>query len=189
MKHRRLHHARPGSRAAACEARAGFTLVEMAATMVIIGVLMTIASTVVWSATKGLGSGSISAQLNIDASVALQRLVREFRDIPKKSGLLAPDITSVTPTTIAWGTNGTLALSGTNLILSDAGGTSRILLGDVSGFVLQCYDESNAALASSLSGSSCDAVRRISVTITLLRGGVSEPARTKVFIRSLISGA
>ncbi|MBC7771285.1 MAG: hypothetical protein H7210_02200 [Pyrinomonadaceae bacterium] len=161
----------------------------MIATMAILAVVMTVTSMMLWTATSGFSAGSMSDQLHTDASMSLERIVREFRGIPRKPASFAPDITSVTSTAITWNTNSTLTLTGTNLMLRELGGPSRLLLADVSSLSLRCYDESNTALPTSLAGSSCDAVRRISITLTLRRSGVLETARTKVFIRSLTPGA
>ena len=105
---------------------------------------------------------------------------------------VAPDIDSVTSTSIAWrDTDGdaySLSLSGGNLLLAVNGGASNILLTDVTAFSLDTYDESNAQLSASLSGASCDPIRRIEISITLTRQNVSETLGTKLLIRSTMSG-
>ena len=62
------------------------------------------------------------------------------------------------------------------------------LLEDVSSFSIQAYDEDNAALAATLTGAACDPIRRIELDLTLQRTGVSTSLRTKLFVRSTMSG-
>src|SRR5258707_12521358 len=105
--------------------------------------------------------------------MAMARLAAEFRAIPLDPAATpaAPLISSVTPTSIAWNTNYSLALSGSQLRLVVAGGGASTLLDTVTGFSIQCYDQSNAPLATTLSGAGCSPVRRIAVSITVSRQG------------------
>ena len=58
------------------------------------------------------------------------------------------------------------------------------MLTDLSAITVKAFDEDNTELALPLVGVDCDAVRRISVEITIQRAGVSETLRTKTFLRS-----
>ena len=71
---------------------------------------------------------------------------------------------------------------------SNAGAAAQVLLQDVASFSVQAFDESNNALPATLSGSGCDAIRRLQITITLQRHGVSHTLRTKLFLRALMEG-
>ena len=82
----------------------------------------------------------------------------------------------------------TLSLSGADLLLAVDGGAAAVLLADVTAFSVQTYDEDDAALADSLSGVACDPIRRVALDVTLQRHSVSETLRTKLFIRSTMSG-
>jgi prepilin-type N-terminal cleavage/methylation domain-containing protein len=166
--------------------RRGFTLVEALSTLVIMAVLGSVTSTIIFSAVRGYRDAATAAQLHGEASGAMDRITRELRAIPLSG--TAPDIASVTSTSITWSTNSALSLSGTNLMLSIAGGTSQRLLSDVASFSIQTYDESNTALASSVSGAGCAAIRRVQVQVTLTRFGISETLRTRVFVRSTMEG-
>jgi len=64
-----------------------------------------------------------------------------------------------------------------------------VLIGDVTAFTVQTYNESNTALSATLSGAACDPIRRIMVTITTQRAGVTQTLRTKLFVRSTMEGA
>ncbi len=167
--------------------RRAFTLVELIATMTVLATLGSVISVIISSAVSGYTRAATTAQLHSEASVALDRIDQMLRYIPA-SAVTDPDISSVTATSITWSTNWTLTLTGTQLLLSEAGGTSSVLLNDVSAFSVTAYDQGNAALAASLSGSACDSIRRLRVSITLTRSGISETLRTKVFIRSMMSG-
>lgn len=169
---------------------AGFTLVEAIATMTIVATIMAVVSRVVLVSVDAYAAATTRAELSSGLSTALERMCAELRQIPLVSGgSSAPDIASVSATSITWSANSTLALSGSNLTLALAGGSACTLLTNVSAFNLQCYDESNVALASSLSGNACAAIRRVQITVSVQRGGITETLRTRVFLRSQIAGS
>ena len=74
-------------------------------------------------------------------------------------------------------------------MLAVDGAAAGVLLSDVVAFAVSTYDEDDTALAASLSGASCDPIRRVFVTATLSRDGTSETLAGRVFIRSTMSGA
>jgi prepilin-type N-terminal cleavage/methylation domain-containing protein len=167
----------------------GFTLVELLAAMVVLATMGSAAMVILSSATKAYHNAATQAQLYNELGTAMSRIDKELRQIALKSGTTAPNITSVSASSITWNTNSTLTLSGTNLMFTDAGAAAAILLGDVTAFTVQTYDESNAALAASLSGSGCDPIRRIQIQITMQRNGVTESLRNKIFLRCMVEGA
>ncbi len=168
----------------------GFTLIELIATIVVLAVLGSITSLLILNAVDGYSEAATSAQLHGEASIALDRAVRELRKIELDSAAtgVAPNISSVTPTSIAWEPSSSLSLSGAQLMFVDNGATAAVLLDDVSALSMTTYDESNTALAASLTGVACDPIRRVALEVTLQRHGVSETLRTKLFIRSTMSG-
>lgn len=169
-------------------ARRGFTLIETIAAITVLSFIALITSSVLWTAIQATTRGGIEADLQNSISIATEQVVRHLRNIPKQTGIAAPDISEVKPTAITWSGNTTLSLSGTNLQISIAGGATRTVLRDVRSFELQAYDESNNALSTRLSGLDCLPIRRISIRIEARRGDGIEIVRTKVFIRSLMSG-
>jgi prepilin-type N-terminal cleavage/methylation domain-containing protein len=171
--------------------RRGFTLIETIATIIILGIVATIASQTILVAMDGYIRGSTQSQLHSELSTTLERIEREIRKIPIKTGYgsIAPNITSVTASSIAWTGGFNLYLNGSQLMFADAGAAAAVLLEDVTGFTVQTYNESNAALGASLSGSACDPIRRISITVTIQRSGITETLRTKVFLRNTLDGA
>lgn len=164
----------------------GFTLVEMIATITVLSVIGTVASGIILHAADGYLDASTTAQLHSELSVAMDRAVRELRKIPLASGV--PAIDAVTATSITWSTDYSLALSGNDLNLTLDGGAAAVLLSDVTALTIQTYDEDNAALAASLAGAACDPIRRIELNLTVERYGVSDSLRTRIFVRSTMSG-
>lgn len=171
--------------------RGGFTLIEAIATIVILAALGSVGSSILMTAMNGYTSAAIRAQLHSEESIALDRIIRELRKVPRDTGAggTAPLIASVTANSLAWNSNYTLSMSSTNLMFVENGGTSRVLLPDVSSFAVQTYDESNVALAASLSGASCYPIRRIQISISMSRYGVTESLRTRLFIRPVMVGS
>ncbi|MFN0011171.1 MAG: type II secretion system protein J [Phycisphaerales bacterium] len=170
--------------------RRAFTLIEMIATIVIMGTMGSIASGVIYQASRTYTEAALSAQLHAELSAGLDRIDRALREITLKSPYAssAPNITSLSASSITFNGTSVLAVSGGQATLSESGGPTGVLLQSVSAFAIQAFDESNAAMAATLSGTACDAVRRLSVSITLTRDGVSQTLRTKVFLRSLLKG-
>lgn len=172
--------------------RAGraFTLVETIAVMAVLAVIGSLSSGLVYSAVGSYKDAAAEALLHEDAATAMTRLAVELRRIPLNSaaGTMAPLISSVTATSMAWNSNYSLTLSGGQLQLVEAGGAATVLLANVTSFTIQCYDESNAAMAASLSGPACYPIRRISVSVTVSRLGRTDTIRSKFFIRSTMKG-
>ena len=169
----------------------GFTLVEVIATIVILAVIGSIASRTVMTAMDGYIRSATQAQLHTELSIAMDRIEREMRKIPGKADYesVAPNITSVTASSIAWNTNYSLSLIGSELRFVENGAASAVLLTDVSAFALQTFNESNNALVATLNGAGCDPIRRISIQITIERAGITETLRSKIFVRSTMKGA
>ena len=109
--------------------------------------------------------------------------------MPRVAVGVAPNVDSVTSAGLSWNTNSRLGYGASQLELQVDGGVSAALLRDVSAFEIQTFDESDTALAASLAGVQCNPIRRIRITLTVTRFGVSVTLRTKVFIRSTMSGA
>ena len=84
--------------------RAGFTLMEAVATMVILAVISTAASSTILSASEGYNRATTVAQLHSELSTGLDRATREIRKIrldPTVTPALAPDLDPGTPPPIA----------------------------------------------------------------------------------------
>lgn len=168
----------------------GFTLVEMIAVMSILAVIGSISSALIYTGVSSYRDASTMGQIHEEEATAMARLAVELRKIPLSSsaGTMAPSITSVTATSLAWNSNYSLTLSGSQVQLVEAGGAASTLLDNVTAFSIQCYDESNAALAATLSGAACYPIRRIKVSFTVSRQGMTDTLETKFFIRSTMQG-
>ncbi len=179
--------------AAPSHARRAFTLIEIVATIVVLSIIGSIASKTLLSAMDGYMRASTQAQLHSELSISMERIEREFRKIPIKAsyGSIAPNITSVTASSIAWTSGGSysLSLSGSQLMIVDNGATSAVLQDDITAFAVQTYNESNTALGASLSGTGCDPIRRISIQITAQRAGITEVLRGRFYLRCTMDGA
>jgi prepilin-type N-terminal cleavage/methylation domain-containing protein len=175
--------------------RRGFTLIESMATIAVLATLGSIASFLILDAVDDYSETASTAQLHAELSIAMDRLIREVRHIELDSGAsgIAPNIVGVGSTYVAWqdsdADNYSFTLSGGVIYLQIDGVGGAVLLADVSGVTVKAYNEDNTELGLPLAGAACDPVRRISVEISLQRNGVSESLRSKVFIRSTMSGA
>lgn len=165
--------------------RRAFTLVELIATMAVVGTLGSVSASILMGGMTGVMESTLSSQLHSELSMALDRVDRELRTIPRDADVvsIAPDIDSLTATSLTWDTDSTLAKVGSELQLTLAGGTAITLLDDVTSLSITAYNDSNSAMAASLSGASCDDIRRIRVQVTISREGVTESLHTKVFLR------
>lgn len=174
-----------------CSHSRAFTLVEAISTVVIISIVIAVAAPAISTGIGGYASAATRAELGASASTALERIVAELREIPLRTGgpTPAPDINTLSASSITWSTNSSLSLSGTTLSLTKAGAAAHPLLRNVQSFSVTAYDQNGAALAASLSGSACDAIQRLSIAVTVSQGGVSETLRTRVFPRCIMSGA
>ena len=172
--------------------RRGFTLVEAIATMAIISTLGSVAALVTARATDSYKAAANTAQLQTELSAAMDRVERTLRGIRRKTGVAAADISATTAPSISWNAAGgacSLTLTSGQLVLAENGGAGAAILTDVSAFTVQCYDQSGIALGATLSGASCEAIRRVVITATLTRYGSTTTLRTGVYLRSTMTGA
>ena len=169
----------------------GFTLVETIATIVILAAIGSVASFVLATATDGYFDASTRVQLHSEASIAMDRVLRELRNVELDTGAsgVAPNIASVATSAITWNDDYALSVSGTDLLFQEDGAAAAVLAGDVSAFTISVQDESNATLSLPRSGTDCDGIRRVTVTLAMTRYGVTETVRSKIFLRSTLSGA
>jgi hypothetical protein len=165
------------------------------ATVAVLAALGSIASFLIMDAVDDYSETASTAQLHAELSIAMDRLIREVRHIEldgSASGV-APHIVGLGSTYVAWqdsdSDNYSFTLSGGVIYLQIDGVAGAVLLTDVSAVDVKAYDQDNTELPGPLAGAACDDIRRVSIEITLLRNGVSQSLRSKVFIRSTMSGA
>jgi hypothetical protein len=166
---------------------------ESMATVAVLAIMGSLTSFLILDAVDGFTDASNSAQLHAELSVALDRAMREIRmiELDTYATGVAPNIDDVTPTTIIWTDSDVdsylLQLSDSDLVLQIDSGPAAILLANVTAFSVTTYDEDNSQLAASITGDSCDAIRRVELEVTVERGGVSESLRTRAFVRSTMT--
>ena len=165
--------------------RRAFTLIEAIAAMVVLAVVSTALSGVVWAAVRSFDEGAESARMHSEASIAMERMTRDPRAIPlAASG--APDISGVGESSITWdAATRSIAMVNDELVLT-VDGVPAVLLSDVSAFQVRAFDASNAPLATTLSGSATEPIRRLSLELTTARGRAGATVRTKVFLRCMM---
>ena len=171
--------------------RRGFTLVEAIATICILATLGSVASSLVLSAATSWRDAAVTAQLHDELSTALERIAKEVRGIRPDAGAPdpAPMISSLTPTSLAYNAASSLTLADGRLDFVDAGAAPVPLLRDLSNVTLRAYGDAGELLPSTLAGDACRAIRRIEISLILQRRGVSHTLRTRLFLRSTMSGA
>ena len=176
-------------------ARRGFTLIESLATVLILGILGSIASFLILDAVDGYTVASTSAQLHAEISISMDRATRELRRIELDGGAagVAPNVDSTAADWIIWqdsdGDQYQIGRSGSDLVIETDGSGTAVLMSDVTVFTITTFDEDNAQLGFVLSGVGCDPIRRVQIEFETQRSGVTEKMRTKVFIRSTMDGA
>jgi prepilin-type N-terminal cleavage/methylation domain-containing protein len=177
--------------------RHAFTLIEMISVIVVLTVLGSLGAAILGEVGRQYRDNALIAELHTEASVALDRIVREVRSIPADSD--APvagsaDIRYATTTELRWGEAMHLRLSGTELEWSEDLATYQPLLTNVTDFELQFHDEDDAPLLTGPGDELLEGeddtlgARRVSISITVSREGGSETLSTKVFLRAAMAG-
>lgn len=171
-----------------------FTLVEAITTIVIIAIVSTISATLVRGGMNVYDSAATRAELSDRLSVAMDRITTELRTMDQtgSTGSNQASISALTTSSItftAGGATRTISLSGTNLLLSGSLVASAVLAPEITTFSLLGFDSTNTALPASPSAPQIATLRRIQITISATRNGITETLRTKVFIRELASGS
>lgn len=177
--HRRRRHA------------AGFTLIESICAMVVLGAVGLGASGLIARVTDTFQAAATDGELAAELGAALDRVERALREIPGKTGGSAA-LESLTPASIGWTVGGapwSLALANGELRLTGDAADPAVLARDVTALDVAAFDQSNDALAGTLSGGGLDAVRRVQVRVTAERQGRSVTLRTRVFLRACVEGA
>jgi prepilin-type N-terminal cleavage/methylation domain-containing protein len=176
-----------GSRARA------FTLVEVICTISILAVVGVLSSRLVFTASDQYLAAASRSAIGAELSSAMERIATEVRQIPAKTGVTPTEanLGAISAGSLAWtdasAVSRVLALSGTNLTMTE-GANTFVLLSGVTAFGVQAYDQSNTALAASLASGATAAVRRLEISITVARNGQSETLRSRFFLRCTVEG-
>lgn len=166
-----------------------FTLLETIATIAIMAMIMATSAGLISAAADAYADSAQRSRLNTGLTTALDRVARELKYIPQGTTNGTSAITSLTATSIAWNPSSSITLSSGRLMITTPETTNAVLFDGVTAFSLTAYNESNVAMGASLSGVACEPIRRIGVSISATAEGVTQTLRTKVFIRSCVSGS
>lgn len=177
---------------------AGFTLVETVATIVIMSIIALGASRVLREVMTRYTTAATQSALHDALSGAMERIVVELRTIGQRASTspTAPDITTFTSNSIVFNAGTSreaLNITSGHLVLETqvSGVTTSNILVDGSNrtltLTIEAFDKDNTSLTLPLADTST--VRRIRVTLSATWNGVTETVRTKVYIRSMMSGS
>ncbi len=119
-----------------------FTLIELIASMVIIGVVAVAAAPLIGAASDNFVKSSDNRDASERLSHAMNRIVRLLRAAPPTApGSGQPDITVATTTNIEFADGSELQLLNTTLWLTPAGGAASPLCTDVTAFQIMYFAE------------------------------------------------
>lgn len=177
--------------------RRAFTLVELVAAMVVVGVIGAVGAMTLQRAAAANSQVSARGTLYAEASAAMDRLVRKVQSAPARAATnpAAPSISALTATAITWDDQSTLTYDANaqTLVLRDvAAGDSTsatpVLVGNVSAFEVAPFDQDNANIFTALGVATLNSaqgatVRRVSIQFTLTRDGQSVTLRSRAFVR------
>ncbi len=173
--------------------RRGFTLVEVIAVIVLLSVLGGVTSSLILNSTAAFTDSSIRMQLHGEASVTLDRLVREWREIDADpvTGPPTPHITEASIAAMSWSADSRVRLEGTDLLLAADGAAEHLLCNCVSEFTIAYFDESNRPLlvGGSVPAADRPKIRRLALRLSVTRQGLTESLETRVFLRCAMMGA
>lgn len=175
----------------AARLRRGFTLVEAVCAMVVLGTLGSLSAALMVRATDAYRAGATAAALHAELASALDPVERTVRSIAINAGRTGPAVNQLDQTALEWNAGsgtGSLSLWGTHLMFSPDGQPPAVILTDVTSLVISAFGDSNNELAATLRGNATAAIRRLSITVTVTRGGVSDTLRTKVYLRCMSTG-
>ena len=152
--------------------------------MVVLAVVGTASVGLTWSAIRSFATGAESLRLQSEASVAMERITRELRAVPlDEEG--TPDIQSIGGDSISWHDGeAQLALVGDQIVYT-RNGVESVLCSGVAQFSIRGSDSVDESLPEVLSGTACDAVRRLTLEIGLAEGEATAAVRTKIFLRCM----
>ncbi|CAN5838828.1 hypothetical protein BH11PLA1_BH11PLA1_18860 [soil metagenome] len=172
-----------------CARRGGFTLIEMLCTICILATIAMVTSGLIFQASAAFVAAGTGAQLSGELSGAMERVAREVRMIPAKSGTsgVVADLNGIGSISILYGL-GAVAMKGDALTITEGAGTQCTILENAS-IAFEALDNQGAVIAEPVTGPKLEQVQRVRITLSATRGSETQTLRTVVFIRSLMAGA
>ncbi len=167
----------------------GFTLIETIGVIVVLSVLGSVVAMLIGQLGAAYFDSTVQGQMHIEASVSLDRLVREIRQIPKVEGSDTPSITTATNSALEWASIGSITASGTDLLLQTDGVHEDILVSKITFFTLDYLNNTGQSLLinGSVPENSISEIQRIRISLTLSHVGQTDTLHTLVFLRSTMS--
>ncbi len=157
----------------------GFTLLEVMAAVVVLSIIVVVVFPVVQTLLSSHAAG-VSERRGIDrASYAIDRVVREIREIGIDDAGAA-ELTTMNTDELIESTGAGVRLDGTDLVLVDTSGDAHLLCEDVTEFTLAYIAADGETVTADLS-------EVWTVRVTLAAGAVE--LRSVAFIRERVGGA
>gem|GEM_PF-2695897 len=195
MRNPQSHAARPSQVGAMAAAyRRGFTIVELLAAMSIVGVASVATTAVAVSAVATLRDASVSWSLHQDAAAALDRMSLDLRGLAQNSSTQGPDVTSISGNAIITATgltyrfiDASASAPGRIEVIESSSSGPVTLVASATSMSIVVQDGAGAVLTLPMtSAAAASSVRRIVITLSVARAGVTETLRTTVTIRSCL---
>jgi len=174
--------------------RRGFTIVELLAAMSIVGVASVATTAVAVSAVATLRDASVSWSLHQDAAAALDRMSLDLRGLAQNSSTQGPDVTSISGNAIITATgltyrfiDASASAPGRIEVIESSSSGPVTLVASATSMSIVVQDGVGAVLTLPMtSAAAASSVRRIVITLSVARAGVTETLRTTVAIRSCL---
>jgi len=174
--------------------RRGFTIVELLAAMSIVGVASVATTAVAVSAVATLRDASVSWSLHQDAAAALDRMSLDLRGLAQNSSTQGPDVTSISGNAIITATgltyrfiDASASAPGRIEVIESSSSGPVTLVASATSMSIVVQDGAGAVLTLPMtSAAAASSVRRIVITLSVARAGVTETLRTTVTIRSCL---
>jgi prepilin-type N-terminal cleavage/methylation domain-containing protein len=163
----------------------GHTLIELVMVLAVSGTIAGVVAPPLLEVTRARQRAIRRSVLLLEARTALERISRELREIPSRSGdSQAPDIASAAVSSIAYQA-ASLRVSGSLLERLEAGGSTwRTLAAHLSAFELTYFNGDGTPLTSlPLGAADLAAVRRIGIRLVLQDGAETVSLKTGAFLR------
>ena len=165
------------------KANAGFSLVEMIVSIVVLGVLAAVTAPVFTSSLRGYVESDAHLTTLSKARYATERIARELREVQYNNGTGSFSFSAMGPNNVAFlkqdGTTVTLSVAGTNVNLRYAPPNVTAPLTDELGALTLTYLNANG-----VAGATAATVRAVDVSLTLTNRGATHTQRVRVGLRN-----
>ncbi|MCA9294782.1 MAG: type II secretion system protein [Phycisphaerales bacterium] len=161
--------------------RRAYTIIELIAVIVIISTISSVVGSIVSRASAMYADASAQREAQERHSFALERLVRALREAaPLVGSTGTPGLVTGESDRCVFEDGTTFELSGTDLLMTPAGGTSGVLARDISAFELTYVGEDGNTALNFLGGDTLDMTR----TIWIHLQSNDADTRTVVYLRA-----